>query len=202
MTGWMSVHFATRGWVLAALYVVLFAARHRSDAPLRPEWLLFVLAAIALRLWAGAHLGDHGNAARPEAPRLCKTGPYRFSRNPLYLSNMLAGAGLVLFANATPVMVTTILLLALYFHHFLLVTREEAHLRRAFGHEFEVYAAAVPAWIGVPLKDADLPVRVEGSAGAAATGGGGVTLRTILARQGRNVVYAVACAVILWLIGR
>src|SRR5690606_16577166 len=73
-------HFAARGWLLAALFLAVLVARALTplaEAPLRPEWLVYVAAALALRLWAGAHLGAHGNGARVEAPRLVRTGPYR-----------------------------------------------------------------------------------------------------------------------------
>ncbi len=195
----LSLYFAARGWILAAFLVILVWARAQSDAPLLWAWLMLVALGIALRLWAGAHLGTHGNASRPVAPAaLATTGPYRFSRNPLYLSNMLTGIGLVLFANALSMQGMTALLLALYFHHFILVSWEEAHLRKLFGADFEAYVIAVPAWIGIPLRDKDLPVRKEGPGGEEIRPRAEGDFAVALARQGRNILYTLGAIAVLW----
>jgi protein-S-isoprenylcysteine O-methyltransferase Ste14 len=191
----VSAWFAARGWILAALFVVVLLARFLTDAPLRPEWLIYVGAAILLRLWAGAHLGTHGNAARPEAPRLARTGPYRLSRNPLYVSNILAAAGLVLFANALPVAVEIALIIAVIIHHIVLVLHEERALRALHGADYADYVANTPRWYGLPRPGSGIKENEASDAGRA-------SLSIALARQGRNVAYASACVALLWLAAR
>lgn len=79
------------------------------------------------------------------ATRLITDGPFRFSRNPIYVGNtlMLAGAGLAfsslwLLIAAGLAAITT---------HFLAVLREEEHLRAKFGGEWEAYASRTPRWL-------------------------------------------------------
>lgn len=187
-------HFAARGWILAALFAVLLVARALSDAPLRPEWLVYVGAAVLLRLWAGAHLGDHGNGARAEAPRLARGGPYRLSRNPLYVANILAAAGLVLFANALPLAASFALIGLVVLHHVLLVRHEETVLAAHLGEAYARYRAGTPRWYGLP-RPRDRDVEDGGKEGR-------VSLKTLLRRQGRNVLHPVAAAALLALAAR
>lgn len=185
--------FAARGWILAALFIVVLIARAMipvAEAALRPEWLIYVAAAILLRLWAGAHLGDHGNAGRAQAAHLARTGPYRFSRNPLYVANILAAAGLVLFANALPLPAELALIAVVVIHHILLVRHEEKILASLHGDDYARYRALVPRWYGL--------MRPRGLDGAAQESGGSVSLSAVLRRQGRNVAYMVLCVLLVW----
>ncbi len=202
--------FPLRGWLLAALFLVVLAARALTttgEAPLRPEWLIYVAAAALLRLWAGAHLGDHGNESRAQAPRLARTGPYRFSRNPLYVANILAASGLTLFANALPLTVELSFIVLVIAHHFLLVHHEERILAALHGDAYERYRREVPRWYGMMRPQGTLtsgqsnpsgPSSLSGSSSRDEEGGGRVTLPTLLRRQGRNVGYLALCVLTLW----
>jgi protein-S-isoprenylcysteine O-methyltransferase Ste14 len=186
-------HFAARGWILAAALLVLLLARAATDAgaaPLRPAWLLLVLCGIVLRMWAGAHLGFHGNAARAQAPELATGGPYRFSRNPIYLSNILVAAGLVLYADAFSIPVSALFVLAIILHHAVLVRHEERVLSGLFGDAYDVYRRNAPRWIGFSRGEK----REHNDAGA--------SLKTTGIRQGRNVAYALACVFLVWIASR
>ena len=77
-------------------------------------------------------------------PRLCTTGVFRVTRNPIYLAFTLplAALGALSVAAAT-------LTLALY---LTLITRlvirgEERALAKTFGAEFESYARRTPRWL-------------------------------------------------------
>ncbi len=80
------------------------------------------------------------------ASRLVTTGPFAWTRNPIYLGNtlLLAGLGFV-----TPVRWFIPLALAAAFAvDRLAIRREEAHLRARFGDAWDAYACSVPRWIG------------------------------------------------------
>lgn len=77
---------------------------------------------------------------------LLTSGPFRLSRNPIYLGNaiMLAGAAPA-FANIwflalLPATVSLVTMLAIH--------REERHLAALFGGAWTAYAARTPRWIG------------------------------------------------------
>jgi protein-S-isoprenylcysteine O-methyltransferase Ste14 len=79
------------------------------------------------------------------ATRLITSGPFRYSRNPIYVGNtlMLAGAGL---AFSSLWLLAAAVLAAIATHH-LAILREEAHLAAKFGAEWDAYAARTPRWL-------------------------------------------------------
>ncbi len=76
---------------------------------------------------------------------LVTNGPFRFSRNPIYVGNvaLVAGLGLVLAAPAilllAPVMAVALKRLA--------IEPEERHLARRFGRDYEAYVARTRRWL-------------------------------------------------------
>jgi len=55
--------------------------------------LLFVLA-FFLRVWARMHIGEHTRGSELACPEIVKTGPYKYIKHPLYISNFMAGTAL------------------------------------------------------------------------------------------------------------
>jgi len=76
---------------------------------------------------------------------LVTSGPYRFSRNPLYVALTLIYAGLTMLLNSW----WGFLLLApvLSVLHIGVVRREEAYLERKFGDEYPAYKGSVRRYI-------------------------------------------------------
>ena len=72
-------------------------------------------------------------------------GPYRFTRNPLYLSMTLIYAGITALANALPA--ALLLPFVLHIMRRGVIEREERHLERKFGDEYLDYKARVRRWI-------------------------------------------------------
>ena len=140
-----------------------------------------------LRAWAGAHVGDHSNGATAGAPALATTGPYAFSRHPLYLSNLAVGAGLIFFANALSEKVAVALLGFLWIHHVVLALWEEKALRETWPEEYAVYAKSVPRWFGLrPPEGAENITQTR-------------DWSPVRARQGRNLAYTLACVAAVWI---
>lgn len=79
------------------------------------------------------------------ASRLVTWGPFRISRNPIYLGNtlLLVGLGLV-FDN---LWLVGFAFLAAAATQTLAIAGEERHLARKFGAEWEAYAARVRRWL-------------------------------------------------------
>ena len=75
---------------------------------------------------------------------LVVAGPFRFSRNPLYLAQilLLAGLGQAAFPWLLPIAVLQALLL-----DRLAIPREEQALAETFGEDFAAYRARVRRWI-------------------------------------------------------
>src|SRR5919106_4452082 len=74
-------------------------------------------------------------------------GPYRFSRNPQYVGNILAVVGFAVVANSRLLWIATVLaIVGLVLGPF----AEEAWLRRTSGETFEAYVRRVPRFVGIP----------------------------------------------------
>jgi protein-S-isoprenylcysteine O-methyltransferase Ste14 len=82
-----------------------------------------------------------------EAPtRLVLTGPYRFTRNPMYLGITLILLGIGVLVGTWPFLVLPplgfVLAMTLFF-----IPREERILERAFGEEYQAFRRRVRRWL-------------------------------------------------------
>ncbi|MCG7930113.1 MAG: isoprenylcysteine carboxylmethyltransferase family protein [Candidatus Thiodiazotropha lotti] len=119
-----------------------------------PPWIILQwvgvmlsVAAIPITLWGMREFHASRNPVAPIRPvnRLMVFGPYRFTRNPLYLALILLQLGLALvFLNGWMVL---LLLPAVVIVHFYVVLREEAYLLRRFGSDYQAYQERVRRWI-------------------------------------------------------
>ena len=104
--------------------------------------LLFVLA-LALFVWAIATVTQAGSNVPTNRPTttIVDTGPYRFTRNPIYLAMVLGLIGLAIACNSLwPLL--TLVPFALVIRYGV-VAREEAYLERRFGDGYREYRARV-----------------------------------------------------------
>jgi protein-S-isoprenylcysteine O-methyltransferase Ste14 len=117
------------GFVFAVLYFWLA----------RPTWLSIALGAILIVPGLLVRALASGHVRKNEA--LATSGPYAYTRNPLYLGSLLIGVG---FAVAARGWWVGVVLVVMFFAIYLPVIRdEEAFLRQRFP-EFEEYARRVP----------------------------------------------------------
>ncbi len=104
------------------------------------------LIGLTLRAWAAGHIRK--NAA------LATSGPYAFTRNPLYLGSFVLGLGFTIAAGR-PVLLGAIFA-ALFLGIYLPVMRvEAATIAELFGEEYRRYAGAVPLFVPrvTPYRD-------------------------------------------------
>ncbi|MFZ0135643.1 MAG: isoprenylcysteine carboxylmethyltransferase family protein [Candidatus Sulfotelmatobacter sp.] len=105
----------------------------------RPTWRSMALGAIVVVPGLLIRALASGHVRKNES--LATSGPYAYTRNPLYLGSLLMGLG---FAVAARSWVVGVALVVMFFAIYLPVIRdEEAFLRRTFP-EFEEYARRVP----------------------------------------------------------
>ena len=95
-------------------------------------------------VFAFARAGTPPDPRRPTT-RLVTGGPYRFSRNPMYLGLTLWYLAVAAWFNALCVLL--VLPFVLYTLQRGVIRREEAYLRRRFGQEYEAYCARVRRWL-------------------------------------------------------
>jgi protein-S-isoprenylcysteine O-methyltransferase Ste14 len=78
-------------------------------------------------------------------PRLTTEGPFRYSRNPGYLSLAMIYAGIAVLRNT--LWAILLLPLVLYVIQREVIGREERYLERTFGEEYLAYKARVRRWV-------------------------------------------------------
>jgi protein-S-isoprenylcysteine O-methyltransferase Ste14 len=120
---------------------------------LPPAWRYAVGAAIVagailgLGLWSVALFRRSGQDENPwkPSPVLVERGPFRISRNPMYVQMMLVCVGFaVLLANVWILLLTPV---GAWVIQRLAILPEEAYLERKFGDDYRAYKRRVRRWI-------------------------------------------------------
>src|SRR5881628_3074988 len=98
-------------------------------------------------LGAGVLFRQAGTTPNPTKPTtaLVVRGPYRFTRNPMYVALAALYLGLTLLVNDVWPLVLLPVGLALV--QWRVIAREEAYLERKFGDQYRAYKARVRRWI-------------------------------------------------------
>jgi protein-S-isoprenylcysteine O-methyltransferase Ste14 len=122
----------------------LFAARSAVQVVIGAG---FIVAAIAIIVSCRNVFIRHGTHPNPYTPTkaVVVTGPYRFSRNPIYVAFLIFVLSFALLANSYWFVFAAVLLLILL--HFGVVRREEIYLSEKFGDEYSAYCSRVRRWI-------------------------------------------------------
>jgi len=100
-----------------------------------------------LSVWGLATLRAAGTSIRPSSPAstLVTHGPFRLSRNPMYLGLTLVYLGVTLLMNS----VWTALFLPLVIGtlYLTVIRHEERYLAATFGDEYDNYRGRVRRWL-------------------------------------------------------
>ena len=103
---------------------------------------LLVFLSAALRTWGAAYLRTeivHDTAQHSDA--LVADGPFRYTRNPLYLATLPMAAGIGVLASVSGFI---FLVLANWVFVYRLILREEEALRQIQGESYRAYCQTVP----------------------------------------------------------
>ena len=107
----------------------------------------FILITIgeSLRIWAVSFAGGATRTTKVGAPSLCTSGPYRYTRNPLYIGNMIIYSGVVFIAGSLNILFTLIITWGFFtIQYYLIINLEQNTLIDIFGNEYEKYINNVP----------------------------------------------------------
>jgi len=112
-------------------------------------WVGGALATIGVLIaaWARSLLERAGTNVNSMLPTtaIVTTGPFRFSRNPLYIALNLMYVGLALLTNAGWVLALIVPVLLVM--HYGVIRREERYLDAKFGDAYRAYRARVRRYI-------------------------------------------------------
>jgi protein-S-isoprenylcysteine O-methyltransferase Ste14 len=139
-------------WALAALAGL--ALNWLMPLPFLPAalaagWLGAIVFALALALvaWAISTITRAGSNVPTSLPTttIVEIGPYRFTRNPIYLGMVLGLIGLAIAFNSLWLLMTLVPFALVI--RYDVITREEAYLERKFGDVYRRYRARVRRWL-------------------------------------------------------
>ena len=109
-------------------------------------WILLA-GGFLLRVWAAFHFYQHQMKVISLSPQqtLITSGPFRFSRNPLYLGgNVFTFLGASLLLGSPSALVLTAIQIPLV---SIMIRREEKQLEKNFGEPWIRYKQRVPRWL-------------------------------------------------------
>jgi protein-S-isoprenylcysteine O-methyltransferase Ste14 len=137
-----------------ALAIVCMLVLHRwlpiadlIDPPWSRLGWIMVVAGVALAVWGRQRFARAGTNVVPFTPStaLVTDGPFRFTRNPMYLGMMLVLLGGFVIAGTLGSLLVVPVFVWWIRHRFVL--REEEHMRAHFGADYEAYRRRVRRWI-------------------------------------------------------
>lgn len=139
--------------VYGAAFIVVLALRWLWPMPIVGHTmalcsgLALIVFAVAIAIWGRRTMHAAGTNISPLKPAtvVVTTGPFRFSRNPLYLALTILYLGLSLAFNTWWGIVLLVPLLIIM--HYGVVLREECYLDQKFGETYRQYRSTVRRYV-------------------------------------------------------
>ena len=143
----MPPHFFFAALIAALLLHWLVPGQELIDAPVSYAGAVLVAVGLWVAAAASRQFDKAGTAIRPfeQSSALVTDGWFRFSRNPMYLSMLVALSGVaILLGSATAFLPLPVLagILQLRF-----IRREEVVMRERFGNKYAAYCQRVRRWL-------------------------------------------------------
>ena len=106
-----------------------------------------VVAGLGIAVWGVDSFARAGETPSPAetSDSLVSEGALSYTRNPIYLGTVVAGAGAGIVLESAVVIGYAVMLWVVY--HLLTVYKEEPALREKLGEEYEQYCEEVPRWL-------------------------------------------------------
>lgn len=136
------------GLLLAGIASVLYPWRAIVDLHVLALGILLVIAGFTISFSAFSLFRREGTEINPISvtnSKLVVRGPYRFTRNPMYLGLVTFTLGIAFWVGSLPMFAVPMLLFILI--HWRFIPMEEAKMRRQFGASFDDYAGRVRRWV-------------------------------------------------------
>ena len=136
---------------LVVLPAAVLVEQAVSRRPLALRWLPVMLAGFLQYKLSGRyrvrHAGGPPGMSQGFPERIIDTGPYAYSRNPMYLGHIVWMTGLVLVTRSPLAILVAAIRIPWYDAR---AAEDEARLEERFGPEYAAYRDRVPRWIGFP----------------------------------------------------
>ena len=143
--------FRNRTWLPIPLGILLIVLKP-GVLETRVLWVgaACILAGEAIRLWAVRHIGGVSRTRTTKIGPLVMSGPYAYTRNPLYVGNWLLWSGFALGSSLRWMVLLSWTVFAV--QHVFVVQWEEHLLAQHYPHAYPRYATIVPRWWPWPRR--------------------------------------------------
>ena len=135
------------GIIVMVLLNSYFPIGRWLDYPWRYLGIILIVLGFSLGLGSGLYFRRLGTNPRPgtKATRIVTTGPFKYTRNPMYLglTTMLIGTAMLL-GTFSPLLVIPIFFIIV---HTQFVLREEKLMEEWFGEPYLEYKKKTPRWL-------------------------------------------------------
>ncbi len=134
--------------LLAAAVSWLLEWPRVSGLPIPPLGIILIVLGAIMPAWAIWLFRREGTEVDPTSPtntKLVIDGPYRFTRNPMYLGLVVITLGIAFWIGAWPMFVAPVALFATA--NFVHIPYEEAKMGRQFGNTYVAYIRRVRRWV-------------------------------------------------------
>src|SRR5512134_1851639 len=145
------VRIPTPVWLLGLIIVALLVdlvLELPAVAAHGPAGAALIIAGVVLSVWAALTFRRQRAQIMPSSEThstLVASGPFRFSRNPMYLGALAVGVGAALLAGAWSMWLVPAALFLL--QNFVIIPFEERSMERTFGDAYRDYRSRVRRWI-------------------------------------------------------
>jgi protein-S-isoprenylcysteine O-methyltransferase Ste14 len=145
------IRIPTPLWLIGLIIVALLIDipfRFPALAQHRPTGVVLLIAGIALSAWGRLTFRKQGAEILPGSAThstFVAAGPFRFTRNPMYLGLLVAGIGAALVAGTWLMWLVPVLIFVL--DNFVIIPFEERSMESTFGDAYRAYKARVRRWI-------------------------------------------------------
>ena len=109
--------------------------------------VILLLVGLGMIYWSWTTMTAHGEHPEPEQPTetLVTSGPFKRTRNPIYVGFLVIGAGIAVGVNSLAMLIAVFIgVVALT---VLVIRREEAYLEREFGEVYTEYMRRTRRWL-------------------------------------------------------
>lgn len=112
-----------------------------------PAGIALIAISFVIFVWGAVTMARAKTEIMPHRPAsaLVTSGPFRFSRNPLYVSMAIGYLGAAVWTGRVGAIV--LLPVAIAVLRKMVIAREEAYLTRRFGDEYSAYRGRVRRWL-------------------------------------------------------
>lgn len=138
-------------WALAYLVIagaISYLAGWPDGLRVVPLGVILIVLGVASAVMAARLFRREGTDLNPTSAtnaKLVTSGPFNYTRNPMYLGLVLFSLGVAFWVGAWPMLLAPIAIFATA--NWVHIPFEEAKMRRQFGAEFDAYCGRVRRWV-------------------------------------------------------